>query len=49
MTKDRADNILELIGSTPLVKLNRIVEDSMADIYAKLEFFNPGGSINDRI
>jgi cysteine synthase A len=49
MTKERADNILELIGSTPLVKLNRIVEDSMADIFAKLEFFNPGGSIKDRI
>jgi cysteine synthase A len=49
MTKERAENILELIGSTPLVKLNRIVEDNMADIYAKLEFFNPGGSIKDRI
>ena len=49
MTKERADNILELIGSTPLVKLNRIVEDSMADIFAKLECFNPGGSIKDRI
>ena len=49
MTKERADNILELIGSTPLVKLNRIVEENMADIYAKLEFFNPGGSIKDRI
>ena len=31
------------------MKLNRIVEDSMADIFAKLEFFNPGGSIKDRI
>ncbi len=49
MSKDRVDNILELIGSTPLVKLNRIVEDTMATIYAKLEFFNPGGSIKDRI
>ena len=49
MSKDRVENILELIGSTPLVKLNRIVEDTMADIYAKLEFFNPGGSIKDRI
>ena len=49
MTKERANNILELIGSTPLVKLNRIVEENMADIYAKLEFFNPGGSIKDRI
>ncbi len=49
MSKDKADNILELIGSTPLVKLNRIVDDSMSDIYAKLESFNPGGSIKDRI
>lgn len=49
MPKDRADNILELIGSTPTVKLNRMVDDTMADIYAKLESFNPGGSIKDRI
>ena len=49
MSHDKADNILELIGSTPLVKLNRIVDDSMSDIYAKLESFNPGGSIKDRI
>jgi cysteine synthase A len=49
MSKDRVENILELIGSTPLVKLNRVVEDTMAAIYAKLEFFNPGGSIKDRI
>jgi cysteine synthase A len=49
MSKDKAENILELIGSTPLVKLNRIVDDSMSDIYAKLESFNPGGSIKDRI
>ena len=38
MTKDRVENILELIGSTPLVKLNRILEDTMATVYAKLEF-----------
>ena len=49
MPKDRAKNILELIGSTPIVKLNRMVDDTMADIYAKLESFNPGGSIKDRI
>ena len=49
MPKDRAENILELIGSTPIVKLNRMVDDTMADIYAKLESFNPGGSIKDRI
>ena len=49
MSHDKAENILELIGSTPLVKLNRIVDDSMSYIYAKLESFNPGGSIKDRI
>lgn len=49
MSHDKADNILELIGSTPLVKLNRIIDDSMSDIYAKLESFNPGRSIKDRI
>jgi cysteine synthase A len=49
MSKERVNTILELIGSTPLVKLNRIADDTMADIYAKLESFNPGGSIKDRI
>jgi len=49
MAKIKAASILELIGSTPMVKLNRIVDDTMADIYAKLESFNPGGSIKDRI
>ncbi|MGA8942317.1 MAG: cysteine synthase A [Thermoactinomyces sp.] len=43
------NNILELIGQTPLVKLNRIVGKSDADIYLKLEYFNPGGSVKDRI
>lgn len=42
-------NVLELIGSTPMVRLNNIVEDGMAAVYAKLEFFNPGGSVKDRI
>lgn len=49
MVKDKAENILELIGSTPMVKLNRLVNAAMADMYAKLESFNPGGSIKDRI
>jgi cysteine synthase A len=49
MPKDKAENILELIGSTPMVKLNRIVGNTMADIYAKLESFNPAGSVKDRI
>lgn len=44
-----ANNILELIGQTPIVKLNRIVGKSDADIYLKLEFYNPGGSVKDRI
>ncbi len=43
------NNILELIGKTPLVKLNRIVGKSDADVYLKLEYFNPGGSVKDRI
>ncbi|KFZ39506.1 MULTISPECIES: cysteine synthase A [Thermoactinomyces] len=43
------NNILELIGETPLVKLNRIVGKTDADVYLKLEFFNPGGSVKDRI
>lgn len=41
-------DIKDTIGSTPLVRLNRIAEDADADIFAKLEFFNPLGSIKDR-
>jgi len=44
-----ANNILELIGNTPMVKLNKIVTKDMASIFAKLESFNPGGSVKDRI
>ena len=43
------DNVLKLIGNTPIVRLNKIVEPSMARILAKLEFLNPGGSVKDRI
>ena len=42
-------NITELIGRTPMIKLARIVEPGMAEILAKIEYFNPGGSIKDRI
>lgn len=42
-------NIVETIGKTPLVKLNRIVPENSADIYVKLESFNPGSSVKDRI
>lgn len=44
-----ADTILGLIGQTPMVKLNRLVGVEDADVYVKLEFFNPGGSVKDRI
>ena len=43
------DDVLQLIGSTPMVRLNTIRQPDMALIYAKLEFFNPGGSVKDRI
>lgn len=43
------DNVLELIGSTPLIKLNRIRGGRGAHILAKLELANPGGSVKDRI
>ena len=42
-------SIEQLIGNTPLLKLNRIVPEDAADVYVKLEFFNPAGSIKDRI
>lgn len=42
------NNIAELIGDTPLVKLNRIVPEDAADVYVKLELFNPSGSVKDR-
>lgn len=43
------NGIAELIGETPIVKLNRTVDGDSADIYLKLEFFNPGSSVKDRI
>lgn len=44
-----ADNITQLIGNTPLVRIRKIVEPGGAEVIAKLEFFNPGGSVKDRI
>lgn len=44
-----AGNMLELIFNTPLVRLNKMVEASGATVYGKLESFNPGGSVKDRI
>ena len=43
------NNILELIGQTPLIKLNRVTKDLEGVFYAKLESFNPGQSAKDRI
>ena len=43
------DNVLEMVGNTPVVKLNRVGADLDAEIYAKCEFLNPGGSVKDRI
>ncbi len=42
------ENILETIGSTPLVKLKKVIGNSKATVAVKLEYFNPGGSIKDR-
>ena len=44
-----SNNILETIGNTPMVKLNRITKEIEAKVYAKLEFFNPGASVKDRM
>ena len=49
MVKSKFVNSLELIGGTPLVKLNSVIPSNGANIFAKLEFFNPGGSVKDRI
>ena len=43
------NSILETIGRTPMVKLNRVGANLQCNLYAKCEFLNPGGSIKDRI
>ena len=43
------DNVLSTIGDTPIVKINKIAKNLDCNVYAKCEFFNPGGSIKDRI
>jgi len=43
------DSIIELVGNTPLVRLNRVTEGISATVLAKVEYFNPGGSVKDRI
>ena len=43
------NSITELIGKTPMIKLNKLVDENSAEVYVKLESFNPGGSVKDRI
>lgn len=43
-----AENVLELVGQTPLLHLNRFRPEGCGEMYAKLEFLNPGGSVKDR-
>lgn len=51
MTKDKKvfDSILETVGNTPLIKLNSVAKDIPCPVYAKVEFFNPGNSVKDRM
>ncbi len=49
LSKTAKNNILETIGQTPIVRLNQIGQDLNVNFFAKLEFFNPGGSVKDRM
>ncbi len=52
MSKPRAgrfDNVLETVGQTPIIRLNRVTKGIRTPVYGKAEFFNPGGSVKDRI
>ena len=49
MLTGSVENVLKAVGDTPIVRLNNVVPDSLqAQIYAKLEYLNPGGSVKDR-
>src|SRR5437016_76758 len=45
----QANSILDLIGGTPLVRITRLPDSGSAEVWAKCEHFNPGGSVKDRI
>ncbi|UMT78615.1 cysteine synthase A [Staphylococcus roterodami] len=49
MAQKPVDNITQIIGGTPVVKLRNVVDENAADVYVKLEYQNPGGSVKDRI
>ena len=46
---DVKNNILETIGNTPLIRLNKITKELPCEVFAKVEYFNPGNSIKDRM
>ena len=48
MSQGIAESVLDLIGHTPLLHLSRFVQPPLADVYAKIEWLNPGGSVKDR-
>lgn len=48
MSRKMVQSITELIGETPAVRINRLVSDQDAELYVKLEYFNPSGSVKDR-
>ncbi|RUT46706.1 cysteine synthase A [Paenibacillus anaericanus] len=48
MTRKVVNSITELVGDTPAVKLNRLIGEMDAEVYVKLEYFNPSGSVKDR-
>lgn len=43
------DNILQVVGNTPIIKLNKVVGNSKHQFFVKVEYFNPGGSVKDRV
>ncbi|HEY5117819.1 MAG TPA: pyridoxal-phosphate dependent enzyme, partial [Anaerolineales bacterium] len=44
-----ANSVIDLVGNTPLVRINRLAEGAKAEVVAKLEFYNPAHSVKDRI
>src|SRR3954470_11905674 len=49
MMKGAVPSIVDAVGHTPIVKLNKVAAHVASDIYVKLEFLNPGGSMKDRV
>ncbi|MGH9703184.1 MAG: PLP-dependent cysteine synthase family protein, partial [Candidatus Acidiferrales bacterium] len=45
----KCNNILEAVGKTPIIRLNRMTKDIAAEVYVKADYLNPGGSVKDRI